>query len=269
MPEKYDFLAAYISELGNCAVAFSGGADSSLLLKVCHEVLGDECTAFTYSSPLIPRRDIDDSIKFCKEYGIRQIIVERNSFSAEVKKNTSERCYFCKKEIFSAIIDEAAKYGIKNIAEGSNADDVFDYRPGMKALKEIGIFSPLLECSISKKEVYEISGKLKLPTVFKSSSACLASRIPYGEEINPQKLERIDKSENFISSLGFSDFRVRSHENLARIEFSRKDILSVFENNIVEKISKALKSFGFVYVSVDADGFVSGSMNREVKENKI
>jgi len=266
MPDKYDDLASYFAKLGNCAVAFSGGCDSSLLLKICHEVLGDRCTAFTHYSPLMPRRDIDGSIKFCKEYGVRQIIIERNSISAKVKKNTSDRCYLCKKDIFSEIISEAEKHGIKNIAEGSNADDVFDYRPGMKALKELGILSPLLECSVSKNDIREISAKLSLPTADKKSSACLASRIPYGEEIDADKLKRIDLSENYISSLGFSDFRVRSHDNLARIEFLKKDFPSVVESNMLEKISSALKSFGFVYVSVDADGFTSGSMNREIKE---
>ncbi|MBP8081601.1 MAG: ATP-dependent sacrificial sulfur transferase LarE [Spirochaetes bacterium] len=266
MPEKYDALSAYAENLDNCAVAFSGGCDSSFLLKVFHEVLGDGCTALTFFSPLTPLRDIDESIKFCKEYGISQIIIEKNSISAEVKKNSSERCYLCKKDIFSQLISEAEKRGIKNIAEGSNADDVFDYRPGMKALKEMGILSPLLECSMSKKEVREFSKKLGLPTADKKSSACLASRIPYGEEIDADKLKRIDMSENYISSLGFSDFRVRSHENLARIEFLKKDIHSAVESNMLEKISSQLKLFGFVYVSVDADGFKSGSMNREIKE---
>ena len=266
MTEKYDALVSYIAKFGNCAVAFSGGCDSSLLLKISHEVLGDKCVALTYFSPLMPGRDIDDSITFCKEYGIRQIVIERNSISDKVKKNDSDRCYLCKKEIFSEIISEAEKYGLKNIAEGSNADDVFDYRPGMKALKELGVHSPFLECSISKKDVREISGKLGLATAEKKSSACLASRIPYGEEIDVDKIKRIDMSENYIFSLGFSDFRVRSHGNLARIEFLKKDIHSVVESNILEKISSALKSFGFVYVSVDADGFTSGSMNREIKE---
>jgi uncharacterized protein len=266
MPEKYDNLVSYMAKLGNCAVAFSGGADSSLLLKISHEVLGDKCTALTYHSPLMPARDIDDSITFCKEYGIRQIVIERNSISAEVKKNTSDRCYLCKKDIFSEIITEAERCGLKNISEGSNLDDIDDYRPGMKALKELGIISPLLECSISKNDVRKISAKLGLSTAEKKSSPCLASRIPYGEEIDSGKLKRIDMSEKYISSLGFSDFRVRSHENLARIEFLQKDIRSVVESNILEKISSMLKSFGFVYVSVDADGFRSGSMNREIKE---
>ena len=269
MPEKYDNLVSYMAKLGNCAVAFSGGADSSLLLKISHQVLGDKCTALTYHTPLIPARDIDDSIAFCKEYGIRQIVIERNSISDEVKKNTSDRCYLCKKVIFSEIISEAERCGLKNIAEGSNLDDIDDYRPGMKALKELGIISPLLECSISKNDVREISAKLGLPTSEKKSSACLASRIPYGEEIDAVKLKRIDMSENYISSLGFSDFRVRSHDNLARIEFLQKDIRSVVESNILEKISSMLKSFGFVYVSVDADGFRSGSMNREIKEKQF
>lgn len=269
MPEKYDALVSYIAKLGSCAVAFSGGADSSLLLKISHDVLGKKCTALTYRSPLMPSRDIEDSIKFCKEYGIRQIIIERNYISAEVKKNTSDRCYLCKKDIFSEIISEAEKNGLINIAEGSNADDVCDYRPGMKALKELGIISPLLESSISKNDVREISAKLGIQTAEKKSSACLASRIPYGEEIDAGKLERIDLSEKYISSLGFSDFRVRSHENLARIEFLKKDIHSVLESNILEKISSMLKSFGFVYVSVDADGFRSGSMNREIKEKQF
>ena len=269
MSDKFNALVSYAVKLQNCAVAFSGGCDSSLLLKVFHDVLGDKCIAITYTSPLMPTKDSRDSIDFCKKYGIKHVLIENNVISGEVRINDTERCYCCKKEIFSEIFNEAEKYGIENIAEGSNADDLDDYRPGMKALKELGIQSPLLECSITKNDVREILGKLGLPTSKKSSSACLASRIPYGEEIDPDKLKRIDISENYISSLGFSDFRVRSHENLARIEFMKKDFHSVLESNMLEKISSALKSFGFVYVSVDADGFKSGSMNREIKERKF
>ena len=269
MPDKKDSLSAYAAKLAGCAVAFSGGCDSSLLLKVFHDVLGDKCIAITYSSLLMPGKDIKDSIDFCKKYGIKHVLIENVNISDHVKINTNERCYCCKKEIFSEIFNEAEKYGIENIAEGSNVDDLDDYRPGMKALKELGIMSPLLECSITKNDVREISEKLGLSTAKKSSSACLASRVPYGEEITIDKLKRIDMSEIFISSLGFSDFRVRSHDNLARIEFMKKDFHSVLESDMLEKISSALKSFGFAYVSVDADGFKSGSMNREIKERKF
>ena len=269
MSDKYNALVSYAVKLQNCAVAFSGGCDSSLLLKVFHDVLGDKCIAITYTSPLMPTKDSRDSIDFCKKYGIKHVLIENNVISGEVRINDTERCYFCKKEIFSLICNEAEKFGMEYVAEGSNADDMNDYRPGMKALKELGVLSPLLDCSISKKEIREFSERLRLSTAEKKSSACLASRIPYGEEIDADKLKRIDVSENYISSLGFSDFRVRSHDNLARIEFMKKDFHSVLESDMLEKISSALKSFGFAYVSVDADGFKSGSMNREIKERKF
>ena len=265
MPDKKENLINYLRSFGKCAVAFSGGCDSTFLLKTAFDVLGRNCTAVTYSSPLVSLADISDCVSFCKKENIRHIIIREEELTREVEENTEMRCYFCKKNIFSRIIVKANEEGIETVTEGTNSEDSRDYRPGMKALTELGVISPLSVCGISKQEVRDYSLQFGLKTHDKPSSACLASRIPYGEKITPAKLDRIEKAEKYISELGFSSFRVRSHGDLARIEFLADDFKKAFEENVRREISSKLKELGFHYVALDADGFYSGSLNREIK----
>lgn len=261
---KFENLKKYISSLGKVGIAFSGGVDSTFLLKVAHDVLGDNVVAFNVNSPLIAENEKMAAEGFCSAQNIRlqKIKVDILSFE-KVKENSCERCYFCKKEIFSEIIKKADSLGIKNICDGTNADDTNDFRPGIKALRELNILSPLKYNNFSKNEIRLLSKELNLPTFNLPSAACLASRIPYGDELTLEKLKLVEKSENYLNELGFIKKRVRIHKNLARIEIDKND----FDKFLIqkEKIVEKLKSFGFVYVTLDLQGFRSGSMNEVLK----
>ena len=257
---KYEALKENLGGLGNVAVAFSGGVDSTFLLKVAHEVLGDKVLALTAASKFVPQRELDAAKKFCAENKIRQLIFEADVLKiAGVKENPVNRCYLCKRALFESFLRLA---GDKILIEGTNTDDTSDYRPGMKALAELKIKSPLREVGLSKSEIRELSREVNLPTWSKPSMACLASRIPYGDELTAEKLSRVEAAENFLVDAGFNQLRVRVHGNLARIEILPED----FERAIKlrEEISGRLKELGFAYVTLDLQGYRTGSLNIEV-----
>ncbi|MBR3439134.1 MAG: ATP-dependent sacrificial sulfur transferase LarE [Clostridia bacterium] len=259
--EKKRALEDYLRSLGSVAVAFSFGVDSTFLLKTAQNVLGEKAVAVTVNSDLFPGKEFEGSVGFCEKEGIEQIVIEADELEIEgFSANPSDRCYICKKSIFTQIKNAAAQRGIENVAEGSNADDVSDYRPGMRAVKELGVLSPLLEAGLTKAEIRALSEEMKLPTSGKPSFACLATRIARGEEITKEKLAMIEKAEDFLHSKGFWQVRVRVHGNLARIETEKDDIQKLA--GIADEAGGFLESLGFNFVSLDLGGYKTGSMNK-------
>ena len=262
MVGKIGILRDYLTSLESVAVAFSGGVDSTFLLKTAHDVLGENAIAVTISSSLIPERELDEAKNFCSENKIPQIICKVNELEIEgFKDNPKNRCYICKKHLFSKILEIARQNNISNVIEGSNVDDLGDYRPGLKAIEELGIKSPLKFAGLKKSEIRELSQKLNLKTWNKPSFACLASRFVYGEEITKQKLKMVEKSEELLRNSGFNQFRVRIHGNIARIEILPEDFKKIIQDETRIKIYDELKNFGFSYVTLDLKGYRTGSMN--------
>lgn len=264
--DKYKSLQEYISSLGSVAVAFSGGTDSTLLLKAAHDVLGDKAIAVTVSASFTAHHEITSAESFCRENAITQIMIHVDASEIPgFTLNPPDRCYICKRAIFTRIITAANERGISHVIDGSNRDDLNDYRPGMKALHELGVISPLRECGLTKSDVREISRGLSLPTWDKPASACLASRFVYGEEITPEKLHMVERAEDFLRGLGFSQSRVRIHGLIARIEIMPYDMPRIFHDDTRMKIYDALKGCGFSYVTLDMKGYRMGSMNEAIK----
>ncbi len=265
MKEKYDDLKEYIKSLGSVAVAFSGGVDSTFLLKTAHDVLGDNCVAITARSCSFPQRELNEAKAFCEKEGIKHIIIESEELSIDgFAQNPKNRCYLCKTELFTKMRKAAAELGIENIAEGSNIDDNGDYRPGLIAVKEQNIKSPLRHAELTKNEIRELSKNLGLDTWDKQSFACLSSRFVYGETITEEKLGMVDKAEQYLLDLGFTQVRVRVHGDMARIEINKNEFPKILEKS--DSVYDYLKSLGFTYVSLDLGGYRTGSMNETLEK---
>lgn len=259
-----DILEGYES----LAVAFSGGVDSTLLAKAAYEVLGDKAIAITIHGNMHAGYEIEEAVELAKEIGIKHIIHSVDAFTMEeFVKNDSLRCYHCKKEIFGTIKKIASEYGIETIADGSNTDDLSDYRPGMKALKELNVVSPLMEAGLDKQTIRDISKAYHLPTWKKAAFACLATRIPTGQVITEAKLRMVEQAEVFLMSKGIVQYRVRVHEELARIEVSPEERHKFFDEVFMSEVDESFKSFGFRYVSLDLSGYKKGNMNHVRKED--
>lgn len=266
---KLDRLKKYIADLGSLAVGFSGGVDSSLLLAVAHEVLGERLIAVTGADASVPEREVNEAIAFCKERGIRHIICKVDPLKEEgYRHNGPDRCYFCKHGIFTEVKKIADENGIEYMAEGSNMDDIGDYRPGLRAAAELSVKSPLREAELTKSEIRLISKAMGLPTWSKPAYACLASRFVYGEEITEEKLHMIDTAEQFLIEHGFFEERVRMHGNLARIEVPPADIPKLAAEEIREKIYDKFREIGFLFVTLDLKGYRLGSMNATLNNGK-
>ncbi len=263
--EKYSLLRERIKACGSLAVAFSGGVDSCFLLKTAQDVLSGRVLALTVCSDFVPARERKEAAEFCRRYGIRQELLYVDVLAdPEVKDNPPDRCYHCKRALFSLMKERAAALGFPLLAEGSNLDDLDDYRPGMRAVGELGVLSPLRDASLRKNEIRELSKRLGLASWDKPSFACLASRFVYGETITAEKLRRVEAAEDCLRSLGFRQYRVRSHGELARIELLPEELPRLADAPLREEVHDALKKLGFRYVSLDLAGFRSGSMNESL-----
>ena len=264
LEEKRTRLRGIVRAYGGAAVAFSGGVDSSLLCAVAREELGDGAIAVTIVSPMLPRRELEDARAIAGLLGIRHVLVESPVIEDEVAANTIDRCYRCKKREFGSIVSVARECGIAAVLDGSNVDDDSDYRPGRRAIEELGVSSPLREAGLGKEEIRELSRRMGLPTAEKPAFACLASRVPYGEWIDAAKLARIDKAEDYLRGLGLRQFRVRSHGDLARIEVAPEERPRLFSEAVLDQMARAFESFGFLYSSLDLAGYRRGSLNRAI-----
>jgi uncharacterized protein len=263
--QKSSNLNTILKDLNSFVVAFSGGVDSTFLLHRAHKVRKSAIVAITIRTPYIPSREIDDAVEFTRSFGIKHKIIDI-AFPEMIRNNPIDRCYLCKKAIFTDLLSFAKKNNFQFVVDGTNADDTGDFRPGIKALNELGIRSPLLESGLTKKDIRELSREEDLDIWDKPAMACLLTRIPYDTEISQGTLRLVEEAENMLFELGYPGTRVRIHGDMARIECMPGYIEKIIHNPDKEHIISALKKIGFRYVSLDLEGYRTGSSNPDIKE---
>jgi uncharacterized protein len=263
LEEKYSYLQQQLSHFESVAVAFSGGVDSTFLLKVAHDTLGaGRVLALTATSPTYPAYEFTQSQQLAAQIGVKQLAFESNELEIPgFADNPPRRCYHCKHELFSLFLRQAAKLGYRTVLDGSNLDDLGDYRPGRDAVTELKIGSPLLEAQLGKAEIRQLSKQLGLSTWNKQPFACLSSRFPYGTQITAERLQQIDRCESWLREQGFGNYRVRFHEQIARIEVAADEIGRLLDNDLRQQLVAEFKAAGFTYVTLDLQGYRTGSMN--------
>ncbi len=260
--KKFQKLRQIIGDMGSVMIAFSGGVDSTFLLKTAFDILGKNVCAVTATSPTYPGSEFRSAAELARLIGARHLSVESNELEIPgFMENPKDRCYFCKKELFQILVEKAARMGFSCVAEGSNMDDLGDYRPGRRAVEELKVRSPLLEAGLSKEEIRRLSRELGLPTWDKQPYACLASRFPYGVRITEQRLRTIEACEEFLREKGFRNYRVRFHGETARLEVGETELDRFLDQDLRREVVRHFKEAGFVYVALDLQGYRTGSMN--------